>query len=96
MTTLKDAVGKDKAYFGTIDTWLIYKFTGGKLHATDYSNAACTGFFDPFTMEWASWAIHLFGLPPNILPKILDTSGDFGLTASDLFGVSIPIKSCVS
>lgn len=96
VSVLKDALQKNKVCFGTIDTWLVYKLTGGKLHATDASNAACTGFFDPFTMEWASWAFHILGVPQKILPKIRDSSGDFGETDPNIFGHSIPIRSCVS
>lgn len=95
ITSLKESVEKNEACFGTLDTWLIYKLTGGKLHVTDVSNASCTGFFDPFTMDWAGWAFHIFGVPQKILPRILDTSGDFGSTAVDIFGCSIPIRSCV-
>lgn len=93
---LKEAVEKNNAQFGTLDTWLIYKLTGGKLHATDPSNASCTGFFDPFTMSWATWAFHVLHIPPKILPEVMDTADDFGFTFPDLFGAAIPIRSCAS
>ncbi|KAL0278744.1 UNVERIFIED_CONTAM: hypothetical protein PYX00_000474 [Menopon gallinae] len=93
---LKEAVEKNNAQFGTLDTWLIYKLTGGKLHATDPSNASCTGFFDPFTMSWATWAFHVLHIPAKILPEVMDTADDFGSTSPDLFGAAIPIRSCVA
>ena len=93
--SLKKSIEKNEVHFGTLDTWLIYKLTGGEQHVTDVSNAACTGFFDPFTMDWADWAFYIFGLPRTILPKILDTAGNFGYTSSYLFGSPIPIRSCV-
>ncbi|XP_067143455.1 putative glycerol kinase 5 [Centruroides vittatus] len=84
-----------QALFGTIDTWLIWKLTGGRVHATDASNACITGLFDPFQMHWAGWAINMFGIPPSLLPIIKPTSGEFGKTEKSIFGVSIPITATV-
>jgi glycerol kinase len=79
--------------FGTMDTWLVWKLTGGKVHATDYSNAASTGMYDPFNKEWSSIILGFAGIPTNILPEVRDTSGDFGETCEDIFGKPIPIRS---
>ena len=83
------------ALYGTLDTYLVWKLTGGKVHATDASNACITGFYDPFLMKWADWALHMFDIPPSMLPTVKDTNGDFGTTSAHLFGASIPIRAVV-
>ncbi|CAH0713348.1 unnamed protein product, partial [Brenthis ino] len=94
---LKSAIQNHDAMFGTLDTWLLYKMTGSKLHMTDVSSASATGFFDPFTMQWASWAMSLFGIPQAALPKVVDTAGEhFTSTAPDIWGHAIPIRSCIA
>ncbi|XP_067003206.1 putative glycerol kinase 5 isoform X2 [Anabrus simplex] len=88
---LKEAASKDLAMFGTVDTWLLYRLSGGKLHVTDVSNASATGFYDPFIMQWSGLSYSLFRFPASLLPEVWDTAGDFGCTSSDLFGAEIPI-----
>ncbi len=81
--------------FGTVDTWLVWKYTGGRTHATDFSNISATGMWDPFQMKWSSNLLKPFGLPGGlVLPEVKETSGDFGST--ELFGDPIPIKSVVA
>lgn len=81
--------------FGTVDTWLVWRYTGGTVHATDFSNISATGLYDPFSMEWSSLLMKPFGLPGDvILPEIRETSGDFGTT--DVFGDAIPIRCVVA
>ncbi|MHB8780312.1 MAG: FGGY family carbohydrate kinase [Candidatus Geothermincolia bacterium] len=84
------------ALFGTIDSWMIWKYTGGTVHATDFSNVSATGMFDPFSMGWSSVLIKAFKLPfkQMKMPEIRDTSGDFGHT--DVFGAEIPITAVVA
>ncbi|PVD18809.1 hypothetical protein C0Q70_21362 [Pomacea canaliculata] len=82
--------------FGCIETWLLWKLSGKKLHATDYSCASTTGIFDPYSMEWSPIVCGLVDIPMSMLPEIRDTSGDFGTTEPDLFGAPIPIKSLVA
>ena len=77
--------------FGTIDTWLIWHLTGGKVHATDPSNAARTLLFNIHTMEWDDELLRLFRVPRAILPEVRPSSGSFGKTAPNLFGGEIPI-----
>ncbi|XP_054153022.1 putative glycerol kinase 5 [Oppia nitens] len=84
-----------KALYGTIDTYLIWKLTSGKVHATDPSNACVTGFYDPFLMKWGDWALNMLNIPPSMLPLVKDTNGDYGRTNSQLFGASIPIRAIV-
>ncbi|XP_050352427.1 putative glycerol kinase 5 isoform X2 [Nymphalis io] len=94
---LKVAVEKNDAMFGTLDTWLLYKMTGSKIHMTDVSSASATGFYDPFTMKWSSWALQLFGIPLAALPTLVDTAGDhFTSTAPEIWGHAIPIRSFIA
>jgi putative glycerol kinase 5 len=91
---LKSAISQNNVMFGTIDTWLLYKLTKGNLHVTDISNASATGFFDPFVFEWGSWAKVVLGIPESILPQVVPNDFDFGETAQEIFGTSLPIR-CV-
>ncbi|MBR2722180.1 MAG: glycerol kinase GlpK [Clostridia bacterium] len=77
--------------FGTIDTWLIYCLTGGKVHATDPSNASRTMLFNIHTMQWDQELLKLFRIPEGMLPQVRPSSGDFGVTSARLFGKEIPI-----
>ncbi|XP_026494171.2 putative glycerol kinase 5 [Vanessa tameamea] len=94
---LKVAVDKNDAMFGTLDTWLLYKMTGNKIHMTDVSSASATGFYDPFTMQWSNWALQLFGIPLSALPTVVDTAGEqFTSTAPEIWGHAIPIRSFIA
>ena len=78
-------------YFGTIDTWLIYKFTGG-IHVTDHTNASRTMLYNIHTLKWDEALLELFNIPMNILPKVQSSMSEFGYTkAFHTFGKSIPI-----
>ena len=66
--TIKAAIQKGEAYFGTIDTWLLYKFTNGKEYATDYTNASRTLLFNLHTLQWDDELINAFGLTGINLP----------------------------
>lgn len=77
--------------FGTIDTWLIWMMTGGKVHATDPSNAARTMLYNIHDLCWDKELLELFGIPASMLPDVLPSSGVFGYTKSSLFGCEIPI-----
>lgn len=92
---LTKAARRHQVMFGTLDTWLLYKLTEGKLHVTDVSSASATGFYDPFTMKWAYWVLRLFNIPPYILPEVWDTAADFGCISSDIVGAGIPIRCLV-
>ncbi len=75
--------------FGTIDSWLIYKLTGGFVHATDVTNASRTTLLNLKTLEWDADMLALFGVPAAMLPEVRDSAGDFGV--AELLD-SIPIK----
>ncbi|MFT4694423.1 MAG: glycerol kinase, partial [Francisella sp.] len=78
--------------FGTIDTWLIWNFTKGEVHATDYSNASRTMLFNINTLEWDKKILEYFDIPMSMLPDVRSSSGDFGCThESTLGGARIPI-----
>ncbi|MEI9992106.1 MAG: glycerol kinase GlpK [Rhizomicrobium sp.] len=76
---------------GTIDSWLIYKLTGGNVHATDVTNASRTMLLDLKTLEWDAELMKLFGVPRNALAEVRDSAGDFGRAEESLLGASIPI-----
>ena len=78
--------------FGTIDSWLIYKLTGGKVHATDVTNASRTMLLNLKTLAWDAAMLKLLNVPRAILPEVRDSAGNFGETAADLFGAPIPIR----
>ena len=77
--------------FGTVDTWLIWRLTGGTSHVTDATNAARTLLYDIRKGRWSTTICGLFGIPTAMLPEVRDTAGHFGVARSDLFGASIPI-----
>ena len=77
--------------FGTIDTWLVWNLTGGKVHATDYSNASRTMLYDIGALKWDDDILREFNIPKSMLPEVRPSSGRFGETAPDVFGVPLPI-----
>ena len=77
--------------FGTIDSWLIWKLTGGMVHATDPSNAARTMLFNIHTLKWDDELLELFDIPKSILPEIKPSSGLFGYTDVGVLGAVLPI-----
>jgi glycerol kinase len=79
--------------FGTIDTWLIWQLTEGRVHATDPSNAARTLLYNLYTGDWDPDLLALFDIPASMLPEIRPSDGDFGTTT--LFGGEIPIRGVI-
>lgn len=78
--------------FGTIDSYLIYRLTGGKVHATDATNASRTLLFNIHTQQWDAELLAYFTVPAAVLPKVLDSAADYGLCDPALFGAAIPIR----
>jgi len=76
---------------GTIDAWLIFKLTGGAVHATDVTNASRTMLLNLKSLEWDRELLKLFGVPSRALPEVRDSSGTFGTTNATWFGAEIPI-----
>ncbi len=77
--------------FGTVDTWLIWKLTDGKVHATDPSNAARTMLFNIHNLEWDDELLEIFDIPRGILPKVMPSSGIFGYTDARVLGAELVI-----
>jgi glycerol kinase len=80
-----------KLAFGTIDSWLIWKLTNGKVHVTDVSNASRTMLFNIHTMEWDEELLELFDIPATVLPQVKSSSEVYGKTSGTLFSAQIPI-----
>jgi glycerol kinase len=78
--------------FGTVDCWLLWKLTGGKVHATDATNASRTLLFDIHTGAWSDDLLQRFNVPRALLPEVKDCAADFGFTDPDLFGGAIAIR----
>lgn len=77
--------------FGTIDSWLIWKLTGGRVHATDASNASRTLLFNIHTLQWDETLLRLFDIPASVLPRVLPSSGVLGEADAALLGAALPI-----
>ena len=80
---------KGELAFGTIDSWLCYKLSAGKLHITDVSNASRTMLFNIHSLKWDEELLTLFGIPPSMLPEVVSSSANFG--DAIIGGTSIPI-----
>ncbi|WP_339772134.1 glycerol kinase GlpK [uncultured Pseudosulfitobacter sp.] len=87
----RDAAQAGDLLFGTVDCYLIWKLTGGKVHATDATNAARTMLYDIRKGRWSQTICDLMGVPMSMLPDVRDSAADFGTTRADLFGRPIPI-----
>ena len=87
----RERAERGELLFGTIETWLIWKMTGGKAHVTDYSNAARTMLFNIHTLEWDEEILKLLDIPRSMLPKPQPCSCHYGVTIPELFGGGIPI-----
>lgn len=79
--------------FGTVDSWLLYKLTGGKVHATDYTNASRTMLYNIKALEWDQTILNALNIPTSMLPKVCDSSHLYGYT--NIQGYQIPITSMV-
>ena len=77
--------------FGTIDSWLIFRLSGGRSHVTDLSNASRTMLFNIRTLAWDEELLRLFGIPRAMLPEVLPSASHFGWTSAELTGVEIEI-----
>ncbi|GIZ11232.1 glycerol kinase GlpK [Pseudomonas sp. NCCP-436] len=77
--------------FGTVDSFLLWHLTGGKVHRTDASNASRTLMFNIHTQQWDAELLQLFDIPTSLLPEVLDCAAEFGQTEAGLLGASIPV-----
>jgi glycerol kinase len=87
----RERAERGEVLFGTVDSFLIWRLTGGRVHATDVSNASRTMLFNIHTLTWDDELLRLFDVPRAMLPEVRPSSGSFGDTDPGLFGQSIPI-----
>lgn len=78
--------------FGTIDTWLIWNFTGGEVHATDRTNASRTMLYNIHDLRWDPELLELFGIPEAMLPRVLPSTADYGRVNAELMSARPPIR----
>ncbi len=90
-TGARERAEKSKLLFGTVDSWIIWKLTGGKVHVTDYSNASRTMLFNIHTLKWDEEILRVLKIPQQILPEVKPSSHVYGYTDSKLFGREVPI-----
>jgi glycerol kinase len=77
--------------FGTVDSWLLWNLTGGKVHATDATNASRTALFNVRTQQWDEELLKFFDVPRALLPEVRDCAADYGATDTVLLGAAVPI-----
>jgi glycerol kinase len=87
----RDDANKGNLCFGTVDTWLLWNLTGGKVHATDVSNASRTMLCNIHTLQWDPDLLDIFDIPASVLPEIKSSSEIYGYTQNLLTSASIPI-----
>ncbi|MBK6632642.1 MAG: glycerol kinase GlpK [Betaproteobacteria bacterium] len=87
----RSAAHKGELVFGTVDSWLVWRLTGGAVHATDVCNAARTMLFDVHTNQWDSELLELFDVPRGMLPAVYPSSHVYGHTQADLLGAPVAI-----
>jgi glycerol kinase len=83
---------KGNLLFGTVDSWLVWNLTAGKVHITDYSNASRTMLFNIHTLQWDKDLLAMLNIPEAMLPRVLQSSQVYGETITEIFGIKIPIS----
>ena len=87
----RELADEGKLLFGTVETWLIWKLTNGRVHVTDYSNASRTMLFNINTLEWDKEILEELDIPESMLPEVKPSSYIYGYTDPSFFGAKIPI-----
>jgi glycerol kinase len=87
----RERAARGELAFGTIDTFLIWRLTGARVHATDATNAARTMLFNIHTQQWDRELLELFDVPANMLPDVRDSAADFGVTEKSILGSEVAI-----
>jgi glycerol kinase len=88
---LRSRADRGELAFGTVDSWLLWKLTGGKEHATDVTNASRTLLFDIERLSWSEELLAAFHIPRALLPHVMPSTSRFGMTDAHVFGAAIPI-----
>jgi glycerol kinase len=91
---LRERCGRGEVLFGTVDSFLIWRLTGGQVHATDVTNASRTLLFDIDAMAWSDELCAMFGVPRAMLPEVRPSGGGFGVVDAKLLGAELPIMGC--
>ena len=91
----KQAARQGKLLFGTVDAYLIWRLSGGKVHATDYTNASRTMLFNIHTLSWDDELLELFGIPKEMLPQVYPSGYLMGYADPEIMGAKIPISCAV-
>lgn len=86
---------KGELLFGTVDTFLLWNLTEGRVHATDYTNASRTMLFNIHTLSWDEELCRLFGVPMSMLPEVRPSGADFGVGSKRLLGAAVPLRAAV-
>src|SRR5882724_3728711 len=87
----REAAEEGRLAFGTIDCFLLWRLTGGKVHATDATNASRTMLFNIHTQSWDEELLAILNVPASLLPAVKDSAADFGATDKNLFGAALPV-----
>ena len=100
ITHLLDTIGglrtraeRGELLFGTVDSWLLWRLTGGRVHATDYSNASRTLLYNIHTLDWDDELLRILGVPRAMLPEVRSSSEVYGQTAEEWLGGAVPIAA---
>ena len=91
----REKANKEELLFGTIDSWLIWNLTAGKLHITDYSNASRTMLFNIHDLKWDEEILKILDIPMSMLPEVKDSSELYGHTDIKYFGDKIPVTAAI-
>ena len=91
VSSVRERADAEEVCFGTVDSWLMYRLSGGRIHATDVSNASRTLLFNIHSLTWDNDLLDVFNIPASILPETKPSAGRFGETDPALFGHTIPI-----
>ena len=83
----------DEICFGTVDSFLLWKLTGGKVHATDATNASRTSLYNIESLEWDNELLKIFDVPISLMPVVMDSNSHFGDISKDIINVELPILS---
>ncbi|MBQ3958181.1 MAG: glycerol kinase GlpK [Bacteroidaceae bacterium] len=87
----RERAEQGKLRFGTVDSWLVWQLTGGKLHITDATNASRTMLFNIHTLQWDEELLQIFGIPRSMMPDVKSCSEVYGYAGPTLFGCQVPI-----
>ncbi len=91
---LRQRAARGEILFGTVDTWLLWRLSGGRLHVTDVSNASRTLLFNIHKLDWDDELLKILDIPRQMLPEVRPSSQRYGETDAELFGAPIPLAGC--